>query len=345
MKKILFAIILTLFVITACNFNKPEIITYFDKGYHEFYSEPVLGQVGYSGPVRHALSHYKNKNVRYFINLTFFDDIKNTAKSLPEQEKITEYQRLLIEGYDLYKGQKWTYRNRLEKKYYDVYFLLLTKEEIETFKANKKYAYIFDFMRDGLSSPIEFKDCKKVELSDLNLDLPQNIIATKIDDYYRKIEPGNVRLMGIKLVKMVDKNYLVLADMHTTFAEYYSDLFIADENCNLLYRARVSDPMETCFSVSQFYYDNKTILFGAFNDIKWILGKDENEPVEIDKVYVKLKSGAQLKEKIDYRQGCILVLDEESQVETFEIYNSKNELQAKSDSISKINFAELIKID
>lgn len=345
MKKILFAIILTLFVITACNFNKPEIITYFDKGYHEFYSEPVLGQVGYSGPVRHALSHYKNKNVRYFVNLTFFDDINNTAKSLPEQEKITEYQRLLKEGYDLYKGQDWTYRNRLEKKYYDVYFLLLTKEEIETFKANKKYAYIFDFARDGLSSPIEFKDCKKVELSDLNLTLPKNIIATKIDDYYRTKETDDILFLNIKVMKRFDKNYLILADMDTTFAEYYLDLFIADENCNLMYKVRLDGTMDSCFLVNQVYYDNKTILFGAFNDIKWILGKDENEPVEIDKVYVKLKSGAELKEKIDYRQGCILVLDEESPVETFEIYNRKNELQAESDSVNKINFANLTKID
>lgn len=344
MKKLLFLIVLTVLVITACSFNKPEIITYFDKGFNVSYPLPEPGQVVIDGELREALSNYQNENVRYLVCFNIFNEDKRLG-SVTEEEKIKEYKRLLSEGYNLYKGKDWTYRNRLEKKYYDVYFLLLTKEEIETFKANEKYAYIFDFVRDGLSSPIDFKDCKKVELSDLNPDLPENIFTIKLDEYYRKQEPDRVMFMNIKSVKSVDKNYFILADMHTNFANYYMDLFIADENYNLIYKANVKDSMETCFSVSQVFYENKTILFGAFNDIKWLPGKDENVPVEIDKVYVKLKSGAELKEKIDYRNGCILILDEESPTEIFEIYNKKNKLQAKSDSVSKIDFAELIKIE
>ncbi len=79
------------------------------------------------------------------------------------------------------------------------------------------------------------------------------------------------------------------------------------------------------------YYDGKTILFGSFNDTKWIPETDTKVEVDIKEVYVETKNGESIFEKVNLESGYLIVLDGELEINKFEIYNDNKELQAELD--------------
>lgn len=163
MKKLIIIIALLLIILTACNYNKPEIITHFDTDFSQMYPAPLPGEVIQNGELRSAREHYANKNVEYLIYLDFN---KTKGRNLPitEEDKEEEYKRLSSLGYDLYQTKVWEYKGKGERHYYDAVLILLTGDEIDNFKANDDYGYFLSFLHNGDYSPQDFDKCVKLDL-------------------------------------------------------------------------------------------------------------------------------------------------------------------------------------
>jgi len=64
--------------------------------------------------------------------------------------------------------------------------------------------------------------------------------------------------------------------------------------------------MSMCFSANIMEYENKTIVFGNFNDTKWEIEPDIKKSVNIQRILVKFISGETVEESVG--KGYIIFL-------------------------------------
>jgi len=186
MKKILFLFVLIFIIFTVCSCDNQKVITHFASSLAS-YPCPAPGKIIYKNGVSEAREYYKNKDVKFLVNCAFTDDegVPGPITPLTPEETEKEYSRFLSEGYAVYKNTMWSYKNQGEKYYYDVLFLLLTEEELSNFKINEKYGYSFDFLYNGDHSPIDFDECKKVNVNDI-----KSILQKGINENYSRYTDG-----------------------------------------------------------------------------------------------------------------------------------------------------------
>ncbi len=153
-------------------------------------------------------------------------------------------------------------------------------------------------------------------------------IAKELLRYYNGFEPQAKGGLKILQTKPYGEKKLVLAQKYFGEGHSVADLFVTDSAGKIIAHENVTSPMSPCFSLAQVFYEGKTILFGEFDNGRWLPQPDIVVKVDIDEVYARLKSGASVQEKVNINNGFILVLDGTSGVEVFDLYNDQGELQA-----------------
>ncbi len=154
-------------------------------------------------------------------------------------------------------------------------------------------------------------------------------ITKSISEYYKNNQPSNNGELKIFLYKPFDDDkYLVLAEKYKGEGHLFKDLFLLDSQYNVLAFSDVQAPISPCFSLGQVFYDGKTILFGWIDDSKYIPMEDKAVHVETNEVFAELVSGQSIKANAYTNTGFIEVLEGESKVKSFDLYNDKHELQA-----------------
>jgi len=126
---------------------------------------PKPGEYFCFADVNKARKHYEGENVKYLLSF----DIFKPDSELTTEEKIAEYQRLVILGYELYTVEKWTYQAGGEKKYYSLVVGLFTEKDIADFNVNPRYGYVFHFEFNGDGSSISIDENNVIiDINDLN---------------------------------------------------------------------------------------------------------------------------------------------------------------------------------
>ena len=130
------------------------IISHYSVGMSSCYVEPAPGEIICTTEVSAAREKYKGENVAYLLKF----DISKADGDVTDEERNTEYQRLISLGYELYTVETWTYRGEGEKVYFNVVVGCFTEEQLKSFNNNTEYGYIFSFVTNGDGSPISFDE-------------------------------------------------------------------------------------------------------------------------------------------------------------------------------------------
>ncbi len=101
-------------------------------------------------------------------------------------------------------------------------------------------------------------------------------------------------------------------------------------------KAQGHEPISMCFTVNRLDYEGKTILFGNFNDSKWLIVPDKRQKVNIDKIFVEFENGEKYEEIVSMDKGFIIISNTISGVKNVNLYNNKGELQSNLDDIGGI---------
>ncbi len=159
----------------------------------------------------------------------------------------------------------------------------------------------------------------------------EKAIWEAIDNWYKEYEPKNKGELEIFLDKPlgVGGKRLVLAEKYMGDGHSSRELFLLDLSLNVESVASVYETMSPCFSIAQIFYEGKTILFGTLDDSRWIPEEDIVVTVDIKEVYAELENGENITERVETDKGFVLVLEGESNVKTFNLYNDNKELQAE----------------
>ena len=166
-----------------------------------------------------------------------------------------------------------------------------------------------------------------------------------IEKYYEENQPHNNGTLIIEQIKEFENGYLVMCEKYSGDGHSFDDLFLIDNKFKITHVTHGYKPLSPCFSYNELYHNGKTILFGSFNDTKWIPETDTKVEVDIKEVYVELENGASVFEKVNLENGYLIVLDGELEINKFELYNDNKELQAELDDtieiITDMKFVEL----
>ena len=152
-----------------------------------------------------------------------------------------------------------------------------------------------------------------------------------IEKYYEENQPHNNGTLVIEQIKEFENKYLVMCEKHSGDGHSFDDLFLLDNNFNITHVTHGYKPLSPCFSYNKLFYNGKTILFGSFNDTKWVPETDTKVEVDIKEVYVELENGTSIFEKVNLENGYLIVLDGEHEINKFELYNDNKEIQAELD--------------
>ncbi|MBE7053024.1 MAG: hypothetical protein E7391_01970 [Ruminococcaceae bacterium] len=166
-------------------------------------------------------------------------------------------------------------------------------------------------------------------------------IKKSLENYYSNSQPDNKGELIIEQIKKFEDGYLVMAEKYSGDGHNFDYLFLIDDNYKITHVTSGSKPLSPCFSYNKLYHNGKTILFGTFNDTKWVPETDSKVKVDIKEVYVEPKNSKGVYEKVNFENGYIIVLDGELEINKFEIYNDNKELQAELDNTVAI-FDDLI---
>ncbi len=162
-------------------------------------------------------------------------------------------------------------------------------------------------------------------------------IEESIGKYYTKNRPHNDGTLIIGQIKEFDGGYLVMAEKYSRDGHNFDELFLLDANYEITHTTAGAKPLSPCFSYNKLCYNGKTILFGSFNDTKWVPETDTKVKVDIKEVYVEAENGVSIFEKVDFKNGYLIVMDGEFEIDKFEIYNDNKVLQAELDKTIVIN--------
>ena len=95
-------------------------------------------------------------------------------------------------------------------------------------------------------------------------------------------------------------------------------------------------PISQCFTVNTLTYNDKRIIFGSFNDSKYIPSEDKKISVDISKIDIILTDNKNICEDVSLDKGYLLVIDDTSDIQEVTVLNNGNEIQSTLRDIDNI---------
>lgn len=160
-----------------------------------------------------------------------------------------------------------------------------------------------------------------------------NSIDNIIESYYKIHYPGLKEKTQIFAQKEFEGGTLVLTEKYRGDGHAFTELFLLGEDKKILKVARGATPLSMCFTVNVIKYGGCKILFGNFNDSKWLIEPDKKEPVDIQSILVKFKNGEQYKEKVG--KGYIICSKQIADVEVVELYDDQGKIQSDLNDLQR----------
>ncbi|WP_434511721.1 hypothetical protein [Desulfitobacterium sp. AusDCA] len=161
----------------------------------------------------------------------------------------------------------------------------------------------------------------------------RNSNENTIESYFQKHDPLNKGETQIFLQKSFKDDTLILTEKYSGDGHTFTNLFLLDKDKKILKVATGHTPLSMCFTVNAAEYDGCKILFGSFNDSKWLIEPDKKESVDIKSIYIRFKNGEAYNEKAG--KGYIVYSKEISDVEVFELYDDNGKLQSDLNDLQR----------
>ena len=95
-------------------------------------------------------------------------------------------------------------------------------------------------------------------------------------------------------------------------------------------------PISQCFSVNTLIYNDKRIIFGSFNDSKFIPSEDRKVSVDISKIDITLTDNKNIRESVTLDKGYLVIMDNTSDIKEVNVLNEKDEVQSTLNDIENI---------
>ncbi len=184
---------------------------------------------------------------------------------------------------------------------------------------------------------------KKFILSTLSLILISLLISCNnksltiqksIDAFFNK-NSSNEKV-DILLIKEIGNEKLILAHKLEKDGEQSTNLFLLNENNEILSWTSGQMPISQCFTVNTLIYNDKRIIFGSFNDSKYIPSEEKKIGVNISKIDIILTANKNICEDVSLDKGYLLVIDDSSDIQEVTILNNNNEIQSTLSDIDNI---------
>ncbi|SHH85025.1 hypothetical protein [Clostridium intestinale] len=184
---------------------------------------------------------------------------------------------------------------------------------------------------------------KKFILSTFSLILISLLIScnSKVSTIQKSIETffsknSSNEKVDILLIKEIDNEKLILAQKPGKDGEQSTNLFLLNENNKILSWTSGRKPISQCFTVNTLIYNNKRIIFGSFNDSKYIHSEDKKISVDISKINIILTDNKSICEDVSLDKGYLLVIDDTSDIQEVTVLNNGNEIQSTLRDIDNI---------
>lgn len=162
---------------------------------------------------------------------------------------------------------------------------------------------------------------------------PRNSNENSIESYYKKHDPSNKGETQIFSQKEFNDTTLMLTEKYSGDGHTFTNLFLLDKDKKILKMATGQTPLSMCFTVNAVEYDGCKILFGSFNDSKWLIEPDKKASVDIQNIHIRFKNGEVFNEKVG--KGYIVYSEEISDIEVFELYDDNGKLQSDLNDLQR----------
>jgi hypothetical protein len=159
-------------------------------------------------------------------------------------------------------------------------------------------------------------------------------IQKSIETFFSK-NSSNEKI-DILLIKEIDNEKLILAQKPEKDGVQSTNLFLLNENNEILSWTSGSMPISQCFTVNTLIYNDKRIVFGSFNDSKYIPSEDKKISVNISKIDIILTNNKNINEDVSLDKGYLLIIDDSSDIHEVTVLNSNNEVQSTLRDIDNI---------
>lgn len=184
---------------------------------------------------------------------------------------------------------------------------------------------------------------KKFILSTFSLILISLLIScnSKVSTIQKSIETffsknSSNEKVDILLIKEIDNEKLILAQKPEKDGAQSTNLFLLNENNEILSWTSGSMPISQCFTVNTLIYNDKRIIFGSFNDSKYIPSENKKISVNISKMDIILTNNKNISEDVSLDKGYLLVIDDASDIQEVTVLNKINEIQSTLRDIDNI---------
>lgn len=161
-----------------------------------------------------------------------------------------------------------------------------------------------------------------------------SIVSKSIEEFFSK-GPSDEKVV-ILLTKYIDNEKLVLAQRQEKDGEQHTNLFLINEKNEVLSWTSGRKPISQCFSVNTLIYNDKRIIFGSFNDSKFIPSEDRKVSVNISKIDITLTDNKNIRESVTLDKGYLVIMDNTSDIKEVNVLNEKDEVQSTLNDIENI---------
>lgn len=158
-------------------------------------------------------------------------------------------------------------------------------------------------------------------------------VSKSIEEFFNK-KASNEKV-DILLTKDMGNEKIVLAEMNEKDGEQHTNLFLLNENNEILSWTSGRKPISQCFSVNTLIYNEKRIIFGSFNDSKYIPSEDKKVSLDISKIDITLSDNKNIRESVTLDKGYLVITDI-SDIKDVKILNEKDEVQSTLSDIENI---------
>lgn len=158
-------------------------------------------------------------------------------------------------------------------------------------------------------------------------------VSKSIEEFFNK-KASNEKV-DILLTKDMGNEKIVLAEMNEKDGEQHTNLFLLNENNEILSWTSGRKPISQCFSVNTLIYNDKRIIFGSFNDSKYIPSEDKKVSVDISQIDITLSDNKNIRESVTLDKGYLVITDI-SDIKDVKILNEKDEVQSTLSDIENI---------
>lgn len=158
-------------------------------------------------------------------------------------------------------------------------------------------------------------------------------VSKSIEEFFNK-KVSNEKV-DILLTKYMGNEKIVLAEINEKDGEQHTNLFLLNENNEILSWTSGRKPISQCFSVNTLIYNEKRIIFGSFNDSKYIPSEDKKVSVDISQIDITLSDNKNIRESVTLDKGYLVITDI-SDIKDVKILNEKDEVQSTLSDIENI---------